>query len=55
MNGTTQIFRSFHRTASSTTGGWSLYNILIIALQLIIVIMLFSIYNSEHYGLIFGP
>ena len=28
MNGATPIFRSFHRTASSTTGGWSRWNIL---------------------------
>ena len=27
-NGVTPIFRSFHRTASSTTGGWSRWNIL---------------------------
>ena len=27
-NGATPIFRSFHRTASSTTGGWSRLNIL---------------------------
>ena len=27
-NGVTPIFRSFHRTASSTTGGWSSWNIL---------------------------
>ena len=26
-NGVTQIFRSFPRTASSTTGGWSSWNI----------------------------
>ena len=26
-NGMTPIFRSFHRTASSTTGGWSRWNI----------------------------
>ena len=45
-NGATSIFRSFHRTARSTTGGWSRCNIL----------MCFkNIYNSEHYGLIFGP
>ena len=41
-NGATPIFRSFHRTASSTTGGWSRWNIL----------MCF-IYHSEHYGLFF--
>ena len=27
-NWVTTIFRSFHRTASSTTGGWSRWNIL---------------------------
>ena len=27
-NGVTPIFRSFHRTASSSTGGWSRWNIL---------------------------
>ena len=27
-NGVTPIFRYFHRTASSTTGGWSRWNIL---------------------------
>ena len=26
-NGVIPIFRSFHRTASSTTGGWSPWNI----------------------------
>ena len=26
-NGVTPIFRSFHKTASSTTGGWSRWNI----------------------------
>ena len=42
-NGVTPIFRSFHRTASSTTDGWSRWNSL----------MCFFIYRSEHYGLIF--
>ena len=41
-NGVTPIFRSFHRTASST-GGWSCWNIL----------MCVFLYHSEHYGLIF--
>ena len=42
-NGVTPIFRSFHRTASSTTAGWS---------RLKNVNVLF-IHHSEHYGLIF--
>ena len=28
-NGVTPIFRSLHRTASSTTGGWSHFNVLL--------------------------
>ena len=40
-NRATPIFRSFHRTPSSTTGGWSRGN----------TVMCFFIYNSEHYGL----
>ena len=40
----TPIFRSFHRTASSTTGGWSHWNIF--------NVFLYN-YHSEHYGLIF--
>ena len=47
-NGETSIFRSFHRTASSTTGGWSHWNILMFIYIYIII------YHSEHYGLIFG-
>ena len=35
-NGVTQIFRSFHRTASSTTGGWSRWNILMCFLYIIL-------------------
>ena len=42
MNGATPIFRSSHRTASSTTGGWSRWNILMCFIS-----------HSEHYGLIF--
>ena len=44
-NGVTPIFRSFHRTANSTTGGWSLWNILMCFICIYI--------HSEHYGLIF--
>ena len=35
----------FRRVASSITGGWSRWNIL----------MSYFIYHSEHYGLCFGP
>ena len=35
-NGVTPIFRSFHRTASSTTGGWSCWNILMCVLYIIL-------------------
>ena len=35
-NGVTPIFRSFHRTASSITGGWSRWNILMGFLYIIL-------------------
>ena len=35
-NGGTPIFRSFHRTASSTTGGWSRWNILMCFIYIIL-------------------
>ena len=41
--GVTSIFRSFHRTANSTSGGWSCWTILMCFIY---------IYNSEHYGII---
>ena len=44
-NGVTQIFRSFHRTVSSTTGGCSVVGTFLKCV--------FYIYHSEHYGLIF--
>ena len=37
-NGVTPIFRSFHRTASSTTGGWSHWNILNVFFLLYIIL-----------------
>ena len=45
-NGVTPIFRSFHRTASSTTGGWSRWNILM---------CFFYISFWALRSLIFGP
>ena len=36
-NGATPIFRSFYRTTSSTTGGWSRWNILMCFLLCIIL------------------
>ena len=35
-NGVTPIFRSFHRTASSTTGGWSRWDIFNVLLYMIL-------------------
>ena len=35
-NGVTPIFRSFHRTASSTTGGWSSWNIFNVLLYILL-------------------
>ena len=46
-NWATPIFRSFYRTASSTTGGWICWNI--------VMCLYIYIYHSEHYSLRFGP
>ena len=45
-NEVTPIFRSFHRTASSTTGGLE---------SLEYSNVLFLEYHSDHYSLCFGP
>ena len=50
-NEVTPIFRPFHRAASSTTGGWSSWNILMCYIYIYIYIY---IYHSEHYGIILG-
>ena len=47
-NGATQIFRSFHRTDSSTTGGWRRWNILYIYLILSIIVYILDLKESQR-------
>ena len=47
-NGVTPIFRSFHRTASSTTGGWSRWNILMRLYIYIILSTTVSLFRGYH-------
>ena len=54
-NGVTPIFRSFHRTASSTTGGWSRWNIFNVLLYIILSTMVSFLEDIILYlqGLLF--
>ena len=61
----TPIFSSYHRTASSTTGGWSHWNILMCFLYIILsttvsfledtILFLFEVKVGLHQGSVLSP